>query len=61
MGADATWPLQQGILSHLKSCNSLKEHLGDPPQILEQTEKFKTYPKLVLGGFVYQGLIQRYV
>jgi len=49
MSADASWPLQKGILLHLKSCKLLKQHLGNPPRILEQTEKARVYPKLVLG------------
>lgn len=49
MGADASLPLQQGILLHLKSCKSLKAHLGDPPRISDQTEKTGVYPELLLG------------
>ena len=49
LGADATWPLQQGVLQHLKSDISLKAHLGDPPRLQDQNEKRKSYPCLVLG------------
>lgn len=50
MRADATWPLQQGLLSHLKSSKSIKDHLGKPPRIFEQNEKTGTYPELILGN-----------
>lgn len=49
MGADATWPLQQGILQHLKTDASLKTHFGDPPKIHDQNEKRGACPCLVLG------------
>ena len=50
MGADATWSLQQGILQHLKSDLSLKTHFGGTSKILDQNEKSKGYPCLVLGN-----------
>ena len=50
MGADATWPLQQGILQHLKSDLSLKSHFGEPAKILDQNDKSAGYPSLVLGN-----------
>ena len=49
MSADASWPLQKGILLHLKSCKSLKQHLGDHPRIFDQTEKTGVFPELLLG------------
>ncbi len=49
MGADASWPLQQGVLNHLKSCKSLADHLGKPPRIFDQTGKTGKFPELVMG------------
>lgn len=49
MSADATWPLQKGLLEHLKSDLSLKKHLSDPARIYDQQEKGEGYPKLTLG------------
>lgn len=50
MGADASWPLQQGILKHLKTSKSLQDHLGKPPRIFDQTEKRGIYPELLMGN-----------
>lgn len=49
MGADASWPLQQGLLDHLKNCKSIRKYLGTPPRILTQGEKSGNYPELVMG------------
>lgn len=49
MSADAAWPLQKGLLSHLRSDLSLKKHLGKPTRIYDQQEKGGGYPYLVLG------------
>jgi len=49
MSADATWPLQTGLFSHLRSDLSLKQHLGDPPKIFDQQEQAEGYPRLVWG------------
>ena len=49
MGADATWPLQQGVLKHLKAGKSLKKHLGDPPRIADRNAGEGAFPRLVIG------------
>jgi len=49
MGADASWPLQAGLLQHLNSCLSLKKHLGKPPRIFEESQKTGEFPELLLG------------
>lgn len=49
MGADASWPLEQGLLHHLKNCLSIKKHLGNPPRVITQGEKSGNFPELVMG------------
>jgi len=54
MGADATWPLQQGLVKYLEQDLSLKKHLGKTPKIFDQQEIAKESakagcPRVVLG------------
>ena len=49
MSADATWPLQKGLLGHLRSDLSVKKHLGKTMRIYDQQERGEGYPYLALG------------
>jgi len=49
MSADATWPLQKGLFSHLRNDLSLKKHLSDPPRVFDQQEQADGFPRLVWG------------
>ena len=49
MSADATWPLQQGLLFHLKADTKLNKHLGQPMRLYDQVEKPEGFPYLVMG------------
>ena len=56
MGADATWPLQQGLVKHLEQDLSLKKHFNNTLKILDQHEcacegraAGAGFPQVILG------------